>query len=290
MSTGYTKLFSSIVTSTIWVESDRTRIVWITMLAMADKNGEVQASIPGLARLAGVPIPDCEEAIAKFMAPDPYSRTPDDEGRRIEKIDGGWALLNHKKYREMASKDDQREAEARRKARYRDKVKRNEVSQDVPDKSRDVPEKQHIAEAEAEAEAKADTDRNTPLPPKGGQETGELPLTPPPLPPPPPPPKPPKAKSAIQLRAERIMGRRESTPMTSGETRAFSKNRAAIEATPEADWQLLESFYAAPQTQTYARKDLATLLNNWNGEIDRAHKWKGNVATSSYREPKLRIE
>ena len=112
---------------------------------------------------------------------------------------------------------------------------------------------------------------HTPLPPKGGDEPSELDLS---LPPQTPPPPPPKAKAEVQLRAERIMGRRESTPLTSGESRAYSKNRAAIEATNEDDWRLLERFYAAPQTETYARKDLATLLNNWNGEIDRAKKWQ----------------
>jgi len=146
----YTKLFSSIVTSTIWMEDDKTRIVWITMLAVADKNGEVQGSIPGLARIAGVSVEDCRAAISKFLAPDPDSRTKDDEGRRIEEIDGGWVLLNYNKYRDMASKDEQREAEAKRKARYRERLKRNGLSQTVPDKSQDVPENRHIAEAEAE--------------------------------------------------------------------------------------------------------------------------------------------
>ena len=79
----YTKLFNSIITSTIWNEDDKTRIVWITMLALADQNGEVQGSIPGLARLAGVSIEDAEIAINKFLSPDSYSRTPDNEGRRI---------------------------------------------------------------------------------------------------------------------------------------------------------------------------------------------------------------
>ena len=151
----YTKLFTSIVTSTIWNEDDKTRIVWITMLALADKNGEVQGSVPGLARVAGVSVDDCRASVAKFLSPDPDSRTKDDEGRRIEEIEGGWHLLNHRKYREMASKDESREAEAKRKARYRDKLKRNEKSGTVPDKSHEVPESQHIAEAEAEAEAEA---------------------------------------------------------------------------------------------------------------------------------------
>ena len=69
----YTKLFNSIVTSTIWTEDDKTRIIWITMLAMSDKNGEVQASIPGLARLSGISIEDTEKAIKKLMEPDAYS-------------------------------------------------------------------------------------------------------------------------------------------------------------------------------------------------------------------------
>ena len=121
----YTKLFSSIITSTIWTEDDKTRIVWITMLACADKNGEVQASIPGLARIAGVTLEAAEAAIQKFLSPDKHSRTKDDEGRRIEEIEGGWYLLNHRKYREMASREDSTNSEAARKARYRARLARN---------------------------------------------------------------------------------------------------------------------------------------------------------------------
>jgi hypothetical protein len=174
MSIGYTKLFSSIVTSTIWVESDRTRIVWITMLAMADRNGEIQASIPGLARLAGVPIPDCEEALAKFIAPDRYSRTPDDEGRRIEKIEGGWALLNHAKYREMASRDDSKAANTERQRRHREKEKRNGIvtlcNATVTPSNVKVTHPLHIAEAEAEAEAEARNTHTAPVPVAAGDE------------------------------------------------------------------------------------------------------------------------
>ena len=44
----YTKLFSEIVTSTIWSEDDKTRILWITMLATSDQHGEVMAKLAGL--------------------------------------------------------------------------------------------------------------------------------------------------------------------------------------------------------------------------------------------------
>jgi hypothetical protein len=121
----YTKLFNSIITSTIWTEDDQTRLVWITMLALANQHGEIQASIPGLARVAGVSTEATEKAINKFLSPDAYSRTPDDEGRRIEVISGGWALLNHSKYRMMASKEDNKSANATRQQRFRLKKARN---------------------------------------------------------------------------------------------------------------------------------------------------------------------
>lgn len=144
----YTKLFNSIVTSTIWTEDDKTRIVWITMLAIADQNGEVHASIPGLARLAGVSLESTEAAIEKFLSPDEYSRTPDNEGRRIEKIDGGWELLNHAKYRRMASIADQKDSNAKRQQRFRER------NAPVTASNATVTEKPHIAEAEAEVDSK----------------------------------------------------------------------------------------------------------------------------------------
>jgi hypothetical protein len=106
---GYVKLFSSIVNSTIWREPNHVRIVWITMLAIADKNGTVHAALPGLADLARVTIAECEEALGTLSQPDTYSRTPDHEGRRIEWIEGGWVLLNHAKYRNMLGEAERRE-------------------------------------------------------------------------------------------------------------------------------------------------------------------------------------
>lgn len=105
----YTKLFHSILASTIWREDDKTRIVWITMLAMTDQHGTVQASIPGLADLARVSLEECEASLARLAAPDKYSRTKDYEGRRIEEIDGGWLILNHPKYREKMNEIERRE-------------------------------------------------------------------------------------------------------------------------------------------------------------------------------------
>ena len=136
---GYTKLFSSILTSTIWSESKDTRILWITMLAMADKYGRVEASIPGLAQLARLSIAEIESAIHVLENPDEYSRTTENQGRRIKSIEGGWLILNHDKYRNKLNADQIREynAEAKRRSRQRKKLRttptNNNQSKNVKD-------------------------------------------------------------------------------------------------------------------------------------------------------------
>lgn len=119
---GYSKLFSSIVTSSIWSEDDKTLRVWFAMLAMTNANGYVEGSIPGFAHVARVTIPEMEHAIARLSSPDPYSRTPDNEGRRIEVVPGGWLILNYPTYRARGQAKEGGHAVVQK--RYRDK-KRN---------------------------------------------------------------------------------------------------------------------------------------------------------------------
>lgn len=118
----YAKLFSRILDSTIWRESDEVRILWITMLAMADKDGMVYCTIPGLADRARISLTHCEAALERFQQPDKYSWSKDSEGRRIEVSDGGWFLINHGKYREMLSKQDVAAKAAERQRERRDRV------------------------------------------------------------------------------------------------------------------------------------------------------------------------
>jgi hypothetical protein len=180
MSTTFTKLFASITESTIWAEPHTVRIVWITMLAMADRHGRVWASIPGLANRSRVTLEECEDALDRFQKPDKYSRTPDFEGRRIEPIDGGWRLLNHAKYRAIRDEESALEAKRKYAAKIRgaerkespgqvDKVDQSRSEANTVDASRD--------NAEADSEAEADSVK-TPLPPEGGTpgKPGELPL------------------------------------------------------------------------------------------------------------------
>jgi len=124
MTNTYTKLFGSIIASTIWAEPAEITKVWVTLLALSDRNGEVQGTVPWLARQSYVSLEVCAAAVESFLGPDPHSRTKDHGGRRLEEIDGGWLLLNHAKYREMASAEHRRELDRERKRRQRERQKR----------------------------------------------------------------------------------------------------------------------------------------------------------------------
>jgi len=123
----YTKLFSSLLTSSIWAEDDKTRIMWITMLASADWHGEVMGSIPGMARLAGMTTEEAERSIRRLESPDQFSRTPTEEGRRIVPIKGGWDIVNYGAYREKANREDRKRQTAERMRRWR--VRKDKASQ-----------------------------------------------------------------------------------------------------------------------------------------------------------------
>lgn len=116
---GYTKLFASILGSTVWREDAETRLVWITLLALANKDGIAEASVPGLADFARVTVDGARRALVKLSSPDPDSRTADYEGRRIQEVPGGWLLLNHRRYRDRMNADERREYKRQRQAEYR---------------------------------------------------------------------------------------------------------------------------------------------------------------------------
>lgn len=77
--TGFVKLDSGILDSSLWLEDPATRITFITMLAMSDPNGLVETTAPGIARRANLPLAMVREALAKLEAPDPDSRSTTDE-------------------------------------------------------------------------------------------------------------------------------------------------------------------------------------------------------------------
>lgn len=154
---GYTKLFSTILASTIWREPAEVRVVWITMLAMSDSQGRVDGSVPGLADLARVSVEECQKALDCLSSPDFFSRTKELEGRRIKEIDGGWLILNYLKYRESDSTDLRKEQNREAQRRWREKHKLTV--------SKSNPRKPKSAQAEASAEAESNKTLGAGAPP-----------------------------------------------------------------------------------------------------------------------------
>lgn len=120
---GYTKLFSDIITSTIWQEPNDMRVLWITMLALKDREQIVRATVPALAKLANISNEECEGYLDRFQKPDKYSRSTEHEGRRIAPAEGGWLIINGEKYRDKLNSEDRKEQVRQAVARHRAKRK-----------------------------------------------------------------------------------------------------------------------------------------------------------------------
>lgn len=94
--------------------------------------------------------------------------------------------------------------------------------------------------------------------------------------------------SETQLRLARLFHRRETTPWSEKERKAFR----AIGEIQNEDLELLERYYAMqfPKDKDYRRRDLCTLLNNFQGELDRARKYNGNTSITMSLERKIARE
>lgn len=115
----FTKLMSSLLYSSVWQQPDPVRIVWITMLAMADRNGFIGASVSGIAHMARVSLKDCTRAIETFKAPDPDSRNKAHQGRRVAEAERGYQLLNYLTFRALRDAEARREQDRNRKRQKR---------------------------------------------------------------------------------------------------------------------------------------------------------------------------
>ncbi len=116
----FTKLQRSIITSSIWLEDAETRLVWITLLAICDRDGIARVSDKMLAHTARVTPKGCEVAIRKLMAPDSDSRDRGD-GRRIERVEGGFYVVNYLAKMSEGLTEEQRIAWRTKKAAQRAK-------------------------------------------------------------------------------------------------------------------------------------------------------------------------
>jgi hypothetical protein len=154
----FSKIFASMYDGTL-VADWKALVTFQQILVLSDSAGVLDMIPAAIAARTGIPLEIIEAGIAELEKPDPYSRTPDSEGRRIERLDAhrawGWRVVNFAKYRDLQSRSQKQEAD-----RERLRVKRSAdrpMSQPVATRrkvSRPVADVAHT-EAEAEAEAEA---------------------------------------------------------------------------------------------------------------------------------------
>ena len=159
----YSKLHSSVVNSSLWCAPDPVRLLFITFLAICDADGCVYGSRGGIARQANIKYPQHPDPFDALMSPDMDSSDlklhPENEGRRIIEIEGGFQIINYAFYRALRNSDDRKvqNREAQKRFRERHKPQSAKVSHGKPRSAH--------AEAEAEAEAKKKEGANGSRPP-----------------------------------------------------------------------------------------------------------------------------
>jgi hypothetical protein len=119
----YNKIFTKILDSSIWLAPDPHRLVWITFIAAMDQNGYAQfACIENLAARARVSVEETRAAVEAFESPDPFAPEQEYQGRRIERMDGGWFVLNAEKYRNIVTRAVANEQARIRMKKHREKL------------------------------------------------------------------------------------------------------------------------------------------------------------------------
>ena len=126
---GYTKLDEGILLSSIMACDPKTFKVWIALLAACKPDGIAPVSSVGISSVCRLSLDETKAAIEELSSPDTESRSIQNEGKRIERVDGGYRIINYQKFRELNYK----EADAKRKYEERKKKTCPEMSGDMAD-------------------------------------------------------------------------------------------------------------------------------------------------------------
>lgn len=133
----YAKLFTSIYQGTLRGNSNGL-LVFTNLLAHCDKNGIADIHPKAIAEEVGLTIEQVKAALEELESPDIESRSPEEDGKRIVRMDEhrawGWLVVNYVKYRAIRNEDDRREQNRASQERYRNRHKPQsaKVSQDQP--------------------------------------------------------------------------------------------------------------------------------------------------------------
>jgi len=118
----YAKIFTSMYQGTLRGNAHGL-LVFTNLLAHCDPHGVADIHPRAIAEETGLTIDQVKAALVMLAEPDPESRSPEENGRRItlldEHRDWGWLIVNYAKYRAIRNAEDRRtqSREAMRKLR-----------------------------------------------------------------------------------------------------------------------------------------------------------------------------
>ena len=122
----YGKIFDSMYEGTLYGHWQAI-VTFQQMIVLADADGVVDMTPQAIAARTSIPLEIIQAGIKVLEAPDQYSRTPDEDGKRIELLDEhrpwGWHIVNHEKYKNLRDADEIRAQNRERQQRFRDKKK-----------------------------------------------------------------------------------------------------------------------------------------------------------------------
>ena len=148
----YCKLFASLYQGTLRGRSNEI-LVFTNLLAHAGRDGTVDKHFRAIAEETGLAREDVEAAISVLESPDPESRSPDENGARIVRLDEhrvwGWRIVNYGKYRAIRSEEDRAEQNRISQQRWRDKQRKPSSADSKPDKPKEKDREMDKGEAEA---------------------------------------------------------------------------------------------------------------------------------------------
>ena len=131
----YAKLFSSMFTGSLATRGPWQAVVTFQqLLVLADRFGIVDMTPEAIARHTTIPLEIISAGIEALEAPDPDSRRPDADGRRIVRLDPerawGWEIVNHAHYRQIRSAEERREYQRAYMRDYRKGARRPRTPKD----------------------------------------------------------------------------------------------------------------------------------------------------------------
>jgi hypothetical protein len=110
----YGKIFESIYDGSLYGDWEAI-IVFKAMIVLADETGIIDMSPQAMAGRTSYPMDVIKKGLSVLQKPDPDSRHPGHDGRRIIALEDGrsfgWQIVNYKIYRNMATREEKKRAD-----------------------------------------------------------------------------------------------------------------------------------------------------------------------------------